>query len=99
MIWITIELEWCYTNTICDRNYITHSIFKGDSKIVYKVLTQNVDPLSVIGHLIKDAKFILWIIPSFMQGGRATLPSLELRRARHSSHLLVWMEFAPPNVL
>ena len=38
---------------------ITYSIFKGDSKIVYKVLTLDVDPLSVLGHLIKDAKFIL----------------------------------------
>ena len=41
---------------------ITHSIFEGNSAIVYKVITQDTSPLSVIGHLIKGTKSITGLV-------------------------------------
>ena len=44
---------------------IFHSIFEGDSKIVFKAMTLDVDPFSSIGHFVKDAKSIASSLMNF----------------------------------
>ena len=74
---------------------ITHSIFEGNSAIVYKVITQDASPLSVIGHLIKGTKSITGLVVNNSLshnrrwGNRVAFALV--RRTRLFFPLLVWI--------
>ena len=44
---------------------ITHSVFEGDSEIIYKALSADVTPLSSFGHIVKDTKSIVSSLVNF----------------------------------
>nr|POE83174.1 hypothetical protein CFP56_73043 [Quercus suber] len=82
---------------------ILHSIFEGDSKIVFKAMTLDVDPFSSIGHFVKDTKCIASSLMNFSfshtrRQGNSVAYALA-RRSRLSSSLLVWIESLPSDVL
>lgn len=77
--------------------------FEGDSKIVFKAMTLDVDPFSSIGHFVKDTKSIASSLMNFSfshtrRQGNLVAYALA-RRSRLSSSLLVWIESLLSDVL
>ena len=93
---------------------ITHSIFEGDSKIVYKIITssypkkkkekeKDTNPLLATSHLIKDTKSVAGSLINYSfshtrRQGNIVAHTL-VKRTIFSFPLLVWIESIPPNVL
>lgn len=81
---------------------IRHPIFEGDLKVVCKALFATIFSFLTIGHIVKDLMSIAsWLqTHSFSHTKRQgnSVAYALARRTRFFSHLLVWMEFVPPDI-
>ena len=81
---------------------IRHPIFEGDLKVVCKALLAADFSFLTIGHIAKDSMSIASLLQthSFSHTKRHdnSVAYTLARRTRFFSHLLVWMEFVPPDI-